>query len=372
LSETRSDGPPIHLVVPGPLDTLTGGFIYDRRMADVLHGDDRLGALICLEGDYPAPTAEAIRDAAQRLAMVTGPGPLVIDGLALTALSGHTGSGHTGAIPGGRPIIALIHHPLCDETGLSPDAVAAVFKAERRALSKVTGYIVTSPSTARRLADFEVPQERIAVVVPGLDPQPFQAAAATRASDPVRLLCVSTLSPRKGQDILLNALASMPELEWRLDLVGGRRDAGFAARIDALIESLGLADRVEIHGEVSGDQRDARYRAADLFVLPSHHEGFGMALAEAMSHGLPIVSSLAGAIPETVPSDAGALVPPGDAKALAIALRRLITDGSARDRASVAARSAADRIPCWTETGADFIAAIDRLMVFEQAEYTAP
>jgi glycosyltransferase involved in cell wall biosynthesis len=209
-------------------------------------------------------------------------------------------------------------------------------------------------------------------VVPGLDPRPVKTPTPTRTGGPIRLLCVATLSPRKGQDILLNALASLPELEWHLDLIGGRRDDAFAARIDALIESLGLADRVETHGEVSGDQLDTQYRAADLFVLPSHHEGFGMALAEAMSHGLPIVSSLAGAIPETVPSDAGALVPPGDAKALAIALRRLMTDGPARDRAGASARRAADRIPSWTKTGSDFIAGIDRLMAFEYSEHRAP
>ncbi|MDG2284963.1 MAG: glycosyltransferase family 1 protein, partial [Alphaproteobacteria bacterium] len=192
MSESRPEAPPIHLVVPGPLDTLTGGFIYDRRMADALRRGDRLGVLICLESDYPAPTTEAIQGAAKRLALVTGPGPLVIDGLALTALSGHPGSGHVCAIPRGRPIIALIHHPLCDETGLSPDAVKAVFKAERQALSKVTGCIVTSLSNARRLADFEVPQERIAVVVPGLDPRPVKAPIPTRTGGPIRLLCVAT------------------------------------------------------------------------------------------------------------------------------------------------------------------------------------
>ena len=100
----------------------------------------------------------------------------------------------------------------------------------------------------------------------------------------------------------------------------------------------------------------SQYHAADLFVLPSYYEGYGMALAEALSHGLPIVSSRAGAIPTTVPADAGLLVPPGDVAALTEALRRVLTDGDLRSRLTGAARAAAMKLPTWENAVGRFAA----------------
>jgi glycosyltransferase involved in cell wall biosynthesis len=349
--------PPVHLVVPGPIETLTGGFIYDRRIVDALRHAGRLGALICLDGDYPRPTAKALDADVKELAMIDADGPLVIDGLALTALWSH---GH--ALPTDRAMIALVHHALCDETGLSADDIAIAFDSERQALTHAAGCIVTSPSTGRRLADFDVPREHVRVVVPGLDQPASRPIHTNRDHNPVRLLCVATLSPRKGQDILLTALADLADLEWRLDLVGAARDPGFSTRIKSMISALALEDRVRLHGEIASACLDAHYRDADIFVLPSHHEGFGMALSEAMAHGLPIISTRAGAIPETVPGDAGDLVPPGDAPALAASLRRLIRDPIARATAGAAARRTAACSPSWAKSGADFIAAVDDLL----------
>lgn len=360
MSQRRSATAPIHLVVPGPIETLTGGFIYDRRMVEALRRGGRLGALICLEGTYPSPGGEALKSAARQLAAVPGTGTLVIDGLALTALADH-GADHDGTMPGDRALIALIHHPLCDETGLSPAAADWFFQAERRAISRAAGCIVTSPSTGRRLADFGVSPDRIRVVLPGLD-QPAGDPRGTRANPgPVRLLCVATLSPRKGQDLLLKALAKLRDLEWTLDLVGAARDPSFAATLESMATWLGLPDRVRFLGEVEGALLNDHYRNADIFALPSYHEGFGMALTEAMAHGLAIVSTRAGAIPDTVPGDAGDLVDPGDVPALTASLRGLISDPDARQEAGAAARRAAARLPSWAESGADFINAVDTL-----------
>ena len=354
---TGPDRPPIHLVVPGPIDTLTGGFIYDRHMAGALRQAGRLGDLICLEGAYPHPDPGHLQAAALRLAGLCGRGALVIDGLALTALSGHD-----GAIPGDPVLVALIHHLLGDETGLTPEGASALLDAERRAIERAAGCIVTSPSTARRLASLGQCSDRIRVVIPGLD-QPVAKPPQDRRSDqPLRLLCVASLSPRKGQDTLLTALARLVDLDWCLELVGGVRDRDCAAKLHDMTTRLGLSDRVRFCGEVSAEQRDEQYRAADIFVLPSHHEGFGMALSEAMAHGLPIISTLAGAIPETVPQDAGALHVPGDAATLAAILRRFLSDAAARQRAGIAARTTARALPSWPVAGQAFIEAVDALV----------
>ena len=122
------------------------------------------------------------------------------------------------------------------------------------------------------------------------------------------------------------------------------------------LEPLGNAG-----GEVARERLATYYAKAGLFVLPSYHEGFGMALTEAMSHGLAIISTHVGAIPETVPAAAGELIAPGDAPALAVSLRRFITDTATRTHAGTAARQAADRLPGWAETGAAFLAAVDNL-----------
>lgn len=368
MNQGRSAVPPIHLVVPGPIDTLTGGFIYDRRMAGALCRAGRLGELICLEGAYPHPNGKALDSAARRLAAVADDdGPVVIDGLALTALCGRE-----AAIRPDRPVIALIHHPLCDETGLSPTEANKFFQAERQALGRVVGCIVTSPATGRRLSEFGISPDRVRVVTPGLD-QPSRGAGGGRAEGgPVRLLCVATLGPRKGQDILLSALADLRDLDWRLDLVGAARDPGFSAKIRSMATTLELENRIGFLGQIDGARLDTKYRDADIFVLPSYHEGFGMALAEAMAHGLPIVSSHAGAIPETVPEAAGELVPPGDVPALTASLRRFIREPGRRAQAGAAAREAAARMLSWARSGTDFIAAVDDLLMIPAAGLNPP
>ena len=356
MSQGRSAKAPIQMVVPGPIDTLTGGFIYDRRMVESLEHAGRLGDLVCLDGDYPRPRPDDLARDADRLRALSDDGTVVIDGLALTALARH---GATEAFHG--RLVALIHHPLCDETGLSPEDAKALFNAEQEALKRASGCIVTSPATARRMRDFGLAFDRIHVAIPGLDHPSIEAKPEKPVGGPIRMLCVASISPRKGQDVLLDALAGLADLDWSLDLIGSERDTAFAGTIRNKIRAHELTDRVKHLGEIDGDLLSARYRSADLFVLPSHHEGFGMALTEAMAHGLPVISTTAGAIPETVPDGAGALVPPGDAAALAASLRRFIEDADARSSAARIGLDAAARMPSWARTGEHFIVAVDRL-----------
>ena len=157
--------------------------------------------------------------------------------------------------------------------------------------------------------------------------------------------------PRKGYDVLIAALARLEDLSWRLVIAGdGARSPETLRQLETDIARLGLADRITMRGAVAAEQLAALYASSDLFVLPSRFEGYGMAYAEAIAHGLPVVGTTAGAIPETVPADAGVLVPPDDVAALAAALRRLIESPAARERLAAGARAA--RFPSWSEQAA--------------------
>jgi glycosyltransferase involved in cell wall biosynthesis len=225
-------------------------------------------------------------------------------------------------------------------------------------LSFVGRVITTSATTAQILArDFGVPQEKLSVVIPGNDRTPL---AERRAGDVVKLLAVGSIVPRKGYDLLIAALSQLAELPWRLVIAGDpSRDAAAARALEQQIARLELADRVERVGVVSPERLASLYAAADLFVLPSRYEGYGMAYTEAITHGVPVVGTTAGAIPEAVPAGAGVLVPPDDVDALTAALTRLISEPAERARLTAGARRAAAALPSWQDGGRRFAEALE-------------
>ena len=226
--------------------------------------------------------------------------------------------------------------------------------AERAALGGAHRVIVTSDTTAAAVAAMGVPAARIGTVRPGVDAVP-RASAGRAPSDSQRLdlLCVATITPRKGHALLVDALAGLQELPWRLTCIGSdTRDPATAAALRDLIARHGLEERIALSGERPAAEMPVAYAAADLFVLPSFHEGFGMAFAEALTQGIPVVGTTAGAIPETVPADAGILVPPGDVSALREALRRLLTDPALLQGLRQGAAHA--RFPTWDDAARAF------------------
>ena len=178
----------------------------------------------------------------------------------------------------------------------------------------------------------------------------------------LELLAVGSVVPRKGYDILVAALAAIPDLAWRLVIAGDRERSPQTARaLDAQIARLGLAGRITFAGAVASQRLMQLYAAADLFVLPSRFEGYGMAYAEAIAHGVPVVGTRAGAIPQTVPAGAGVLVPPDDVDALANVLRRLIASPSERERLAAGARAAAATFPSWQDTAGLFAGVLEQV-----------
>jgi glycosyltransferase involved in cell wall biosynthesis len=341
--------------VPGEFATPTGGYAYDRRMIDEL---SRLGwqiDILNLGEGFPWPD-EATRSTAQAQMLATPTGSIiVIDGLALGVLPEAA-----SRLAGRNPLLALVHHPLALESGLSIQQADALRASERTALAAVQAVIVTSAATARLVAsDYGVPAERITVVRPGSDQARFTQGSQ---EDVVRLLSVGAVVPRKGFDVLVAALATLTDLPWRLTIAGDRtRDRDAVAQLDADIARHELEDQIATPGAVSPQCLAALYEKADVFVLASHFEGYGMAYAEAIAHGLPVIGTSAGAIPDTVPPDAGLLVAPDDTLALASALRRLITDADLRRRLAGAARAAAVKLPTWQQSAQVFAHALETL-----------
>jgi glycosyltransferase involved in cell wall biosynthesis len=341
--------------VPGDLATPTGGYAYDRRMIAELGDLGWQVDLLDLGEGFPWPS-EATRAAAltQLLSMPAGR-IIVADGLALGALPEAVSQ-----LVRRNPLLALVHHPLALEVGLSVEQTDALRRSERAALSAVQGVIVTSAATARLVAaDYGVPAERIAVARPGSDPAPWAQGSRDGV---VRLLSVGAVVPRKGFDVLIAALATLTELPWLLSIAGDRtRDRNAAARLDADIVRHALEDRVAVLGALSPQHLAALYVQADAFALASHFEGYGMAYAEAVAHGLPVIGTSGGAIPDTVPPEAGLLVPPGDIPSLSRALRRVIGDNDLRQRLASGARGAAPQLPTWRQSAETFARVLETL-----------
>jgi glycosyltransferase involved in cell wall biosynthesis len=335
----------IVFVVPGRLDQLTGGYLYDRNIVEGLRAGRRPVRVIELGPIVDAAEFAAIPDGAKT----------VIDGLALPSLA--------EVIAAEAPrlrLVGLIHGPVAQEAGLSPAAAERAAAVEAALLSRMRGVLCPSRSTAIAVASYGIPVDRIAVVPPGTaQPNP----PVPPSQRPVRaLLCVANLLPRKGHVVLVEALAQIRDLEWSLLCIGSvERDPATAREVRRMISGAGLDGRITLAGEQPQEAVGDAYRVADLFVLPSFHEGYGMVYAEAMAHGLPIVGTTAGAIPETVPREAGLLVPPGDPVALAQALRRVISEPALSARLAVGSRAAGLRLPDWPRATNQWESALNQL-----------
>lgn len=344
--------------IPGDISLRTGGYIYDRRVMALLPQFGVRVRHLALPAGYPLPTTDDLGATARAFAAIPKETVLLADGLAYGAMPVDVISRAS------CPIVALVHHPLCLETGLTAERRAELKASETAALRLSRHVIVTSGTTARRLtAGFAVPAGKISVAEPGTDPAPRAAGgtpgAAAASPRTMRLLAVGSVVPRKGYDVLVKALAGLSHLDWELIIAGDRDRSPETTRgLEAQIRWCKVSQRVRLAGALGGDALGDLYAGADLVVMPSLYEGYGMVLGEALARGLPIVATTGGAAAETVPDGAALKVPPGDVEALTAALRRAITDVELRRTLGDAAWAAGQKLPGWEDAARTIAAAI--------------
>jgi glycosyltransferase involved in cell wall biosynthesis len=324
-------------VLPGGVDDLSvpsGGNSYDRRLC---RGLVALGVdvrEITVAGDWPRPGAAAREELARTFAAVPDGGVVLVDGLVACGVPDVVVP-HAARLR----LVVLVHLPLADETGLAADVAAELDAAEREVLRAAAAVVATSPLASRRLVEHHgLAPERVRTVPPGVDPAPL----APGTDGVSRLLCVASVTPRKGHDVLLDALAGLVDVPWTLDCVG---PLGAEEHV-ASLRRRGLGDRVRFTGPLDGEPLDRAYAAADLFVLASRAETYGMVVTEALARGIPVVAS---SVPDAL-GDGGVLVPPGDVAALAAELRRWFGDERVRRDLRDAARKRRDVLTGWDGT----------------------
>ena len=341
-------------VLPGDPDTITGGYLYDRHIAEGLRVLGWRVEVHSVDQSFPTPSTAAVESARSVLNAIPTARVVVVDGLALGGMA-ELIEEQTERLH----LVALIHHPLATETGLDEASVERLRTAETKALALMHQVIVTSVPTARMLAAYGVAGQPIAVVTPGTT---RVSRARGSGKNVLNLLCVATLIPRKGHLVLLEALSGLADRPWVLTCIGSReRNPDTAAAISAEVTRLGFEKRVRLLGEMDTSSLVERYLETDVFVLASHMEGYGMVLSEALGFGLPIVSTTAGAIPDTVPPQAALLVPPGDSHALQLALRDVMDDPDRRRQLAQASWQAGGELPTWEQASRQFADVLARL-----------
>jgi glycosyltransferase involved in cell wall biosynthesis len=316
----------VHAVLPDGVDDPrrpSGGNVYDRR---VLDGLVDLGWEVH-EHLVPTPWPRVDPSARGLLESVLGDCPdgalVLVDGLVVSA-----GPDVVAAAGARLRLVVLSHMPL----GYADPAAAP---GERAAMAHASGVVATSRWTRDWLAaQHGVPAERMHVAVPGVEP----AATAPGTGRGGGLLCVAAVTPGKGHDVLLAALRGVADLPWRCTCVGALDvDPGFAVRLRRALDESGLSDRLTFTGPLTAEALDREYAGADVVVLPSRAETYGMVLAEALAHGLPVVTTDVGGVAEALGPGGdedrpGLLVPVGDAGALADALRAWLSEPALRER----------------------------------------
>jgi glycosyltransferase involved in cell wall biosynthesis len=340
------------LVVPGSLESRTGGYIYDRHIVEGLRARGWTVGVHSLDETFPRPTPAAVTEAEAVFAALPTGTVTLVDSLAL------------GAIPeiverysARLRTVALVHLPLAADIGIDEEAAARFAIAERRALAAVSRVVVTGRAALPLLAGYEVPRSRVVVIEPGTRPAPV-----ARGSGGLRLqlLCVATLNRGKRHEDLLTSLAAVSSRDWQLTCAGSlTRHPPTVARVRAIIREYRLDEQVLLAGELGAEALEACYDRSDGFVLATLRETYGMAVAEALAHGLPVVSTETGAIPDLVGSDAGLLVPPGNVPALTEALSRFMDDVDLRQRLAAAARRVRPTLPRWEDTIATMAATLE-------------
>ena len=341
----------VHVVVPDGVDDParpSGGNTYDRRLcAGLVARGWEVRVHSVLPEDRCGRTVYTASVLSEVLTRVSDGSVALLDGLVATD--------HPEVLRAQAArlrLVVLVHLPL----GLGAPEGGDARAREEAALRAATHVVTTSRWTRGWLLDaYGLDPSQVTVAAPGVEPAP----AVTGDEPGRRLLCVGAVIPAKGHDVLLEALARVAEPGWTCELVGSlERDPGFAEHLRGRALELGIADRVRFRGALVGTALDAAYARADLFVTASRGETYGMVVTEALAHGIPVLATRVGGLPEALghtPGERtrpGMLVPPGDAVALAGAIQQWLGDPRLRRRLRHAAAERRPLLPSWSATSA--------------------
>ncbi|MFC4052018.1 glycosyltransferase family 4 protein [Actinomadura syzygii] len=345
------------VVVPAGIDdagTPSGGNRYDRRLCEALAASGRPVRELAAPGGWPRPDGRARAGLARMLGSLPDGAVVLLDGLVACGVP-------EIVVPEAARlrVAVLVHLPLADEPG--QDDLNA---GERKVLEAAGAVVATSPwARDHLLAHHGLEPPRVHAVPPGTDPAPL----ATGTDGATGLLCVASVTPRKGHDVLVEALAELAHLPWRCECAGPlERDPSHVTRLRRQIARHRLDDRVVLAGPLTGKRLDDAYAAADLVVLASRAETYGMVVSEALARGIPVLAASADAVPDTLGFDAtgavpGLLVPPDDPAALAAALRRWLVEPAARTRLRESARLRRTALTGWDDTARRMSTVLSRL-----------
>jgi glycosyltransferase involved in cell wall biosynthesis len=328
----------VHFIVPEGIDDParpSGGNAYDRRVCRGLEVSGWTVHMHEIPGTWPLPDAQALGALGGVVAAIPDGALVLLDGLV-----GSTASEVLAPEAERLRLVVLVHMPLSRES-------------ERAVLSAAASVLTTSAWARRAVLDlYSLPGDRVHVAEPGVDPAELAPGTATAGA----LLSVAAVIPGKGHDVLVDALAPLTNLSWQCLCVGSlERDPEFAERVRGRATNNGMEGRLQFPGSQAGADLARSYANADLLVLPSRAETYGMVVAEALARGLPVVAAEVGGVPEALGhgddgTRPGLLVSPDDPAALGDALRVWLQDADLRRRLRRAARERRESLRHWSTT----------------------
>ena len=336
----------VHVVVPDGIDDParpSGGNAYDVQVCRALAELGWPVHVHAVPGSWPQPDAAAYAALADVVQGIPDGALALLDGLVASTAA-------EVLVPQANRLrlVALVHMPLGHSTA---DGDART--REGAVLSAAASVVTTSAWGRRTLLElYSLPGDRVHIAEPGVDPAPLSSGTTTGGA----LLCVAAVIPGKGHDVLLDALATMTDLAWECLCVGSLdRDPAFAESLRRRVRDDELGDRVRFAGPRVGADLDRSYAAADLFVLASRAETYGMVVTEALARALPVVAADVGGVAEALGHGTGGirpglLVPPDDPDALAAALRTWLGDAEVRFTWRRAARERRASLSGWSTT----------------------
>lgn len=333
------------LVIYGSLDTLSGGYMYDRMLVEYLRAQGDTVEIIPLPWrNYAAHLTDNFT-----FKLPSGLDILIQDEL------NHPSLIFANKRPHPYPIISLVHHLRCSE--LRPKWQNNLYRVvEKKYLQSVDGFIFNSETTrgvVNRIIGNSAPEvvafpptDRFGEAISG---EEIEERGKTKD---FRILFLGNVIERKGLHTLLQALNLLPITNYLLDVVGSlTTDPAYAKQMQDFVTANSLASRVTFHSSLNNHPLIEKLKQAHVLVVPSSYEGFGIVYLEGMGFGLPAIGTTLGAASEVIEDGrTGFLIQPGDARGLAEKLQLLSERRDLLLEMSLAARSRYQRQPKWNQT----------------------